>query len=480
MEGIYRVPGRQSRLEALRDSYDKGKPIDFEKQMEDPFTCADLLLLYLRSLPEPLVPQPMASEMEAAGENLSALKSVLFRLPAPNRLLLSLIARHAAQVVAAEASNKMGLKNVIIVFVPSLYCSPRVFSVLVDHAAELFVRLCSGCGVPLSGETDVVCASCEAGGDSTADQGKARSSGIRGKGGLFGGSGRHSRASPTAPGGASAVSKRPVPPIASLSGSGAGGVPAPGVAGHNTTANGTANGGMVSPLASPLPRASPRQGAVFGLSLVSQCRRQGDSGAAAATVVLPSLVRQCWKLIESAAAENGRGVYTAAAAKSSTAAIESALAARFDAGARVVLSEELVGVAEASIVAGMLLLRYLSALPGALFSADMERAGALGNVAQLSTLVFEMSLEERTFVLHFVSHIRTVVKLEFATIGALIPVFAAALRCSSELLTVLYNNRRTILQPTCLECEKTVQLFEPPVFDKSGVVICQACATKKK
>ncbi len=91
MEGIYRVPGRQSRLEALRDSYDKGKPIDLEKGMEDPFTCADLLLLYLRSLPEPLLPQPMAADMEAAGDNLSALKSALFRLPAPNRLLLALV-----------------------------------------------------------------------------------------------------------------------------------------------------------------------------------------------------------------------------------------------------------------------------------------------------------------------------------------------------------------------------------------------------
>jgi hypothetical protein len=28
-EGIYRVPGRQSRLEALRDSYDKGKEVDW-------------------------------------------------------------------------------------------------------------------------------------------------------------------------------------------------------------------------------------------------------------------------------------------------------------------------------------------------------------------------------------------------------------------------------------------------------------------
>jgi hypothetical protein len=107
MEGIYRVPGRQSRLEALRDSYDKGnsrerrkekkkkkkkrkkkkkkgrrrrrrsptnqtdlclgKPIEFEAKMEDPFTCADLLLLYLRSLPEPLVPQPMAGDLESLG-----------------------------------------------------------------------------------------------------------------------------------------------------------------------------------------------------------------------------------------------------------------------------------------------------------------------------------------------------------------------------------------------------------------------------
>jgi hypothetical protein len=35
--------------------------------MEDPFTCADLLLLYLRSLPEPLIPQPMAGDLESLG-----------------------------------------------------------------------------------------------------------------------------------------------------------------------------------------------------------------------------------------------------------------------------------------------------------------------------------------------------------------------------------------------------------------------------
>ncbi len=222
-------------------------------------------------------------------------------------------------------------------------------------------------------------------------------------------------------------------------------------------------------------------GATFGVALLSACRRQGEDGAT--VVVLPSLVRQCWKLVENSAPETARGVYTAAPSALVVGA-EAALAARFDSGSRVVLADELVSSgSDAPFVAGLLLLRYLRSLPVSVFSAEllpaMEQASAAGNTGLLSKLIFDLTLEERTFILHFVSHMRTIVKLNLNTVEALLPVFSKALRCSSEMLNVIYNSRRTILQPNCLVCEKIVQLYEPPVFDGAAVT-CRTCASKKK
>jgi hypothetical protein len=469
MEGIYRVPGRQSRLEALRDSYDKGKPVDFEARMEDPFTCADLLLLFLRSLPEPLVPQPVSAELEGAGDNLSAVKSLLFRLPPPNRVLLSLIARHAAQVAALEASNKMGLKNVIIVFVPSLYCSPKVFSVLVSHAAELFARTCSGCGAPLAGETDVLCAACEAGGGEAE---KNRGSGVRGKGALFA---RNSRSSNAANAGSAIAPKgKSGPPVLPPTHPPSQPQPPP-----QPPSQPPSQPALPSPPVSPRPRplahvATGPAGSVFGAPLVSGCRRQGEGAALA--VVLPSVVRQCWKLVEAQLAlPAGRGVYVTAA----PTALLDAVVAKFDSGARVNLPDELTGPGAAQAAAA-LLLRYIASLPAPLFSLGLSSAfeKAVGSPGELSVLVFKLSLEERTFLLHLVSHVRTVVKHEAAPTEELLAAMAAAGRCSAELLGAVYANRRSIMQPNCLACEKIVQLNEQPVFDGLQVT-CQACAGKK-
>ncbi len=493
MEGIYRVSGRQSRLEALRESYDKGKPIDFEAKMEDPFTCADLLLLFLRSLPEPLLPQPMAGELEAAGDNLPLVKSLLFKLPAPNRILLSLVARHAAQVAALEASNKMGLKNVIIVFVPSLYCSPRVLSVLVSHASELFARLCSGCGVPLAGESDVVCAACEQGGDAAESHKAARSSGMRAKGALFGGGARNSRSAASATASSVAVSKK-APPAAQQQPPPAqppSTQPLPPTAAANAPAAAAALPTLHFPLPqsgaasasaplSPAPRGSPRgsHSSVFGATLASACRRQGEGSGAA--VVLPSVVRQCWKLVENAAATPaGRGVYVTGPSGADAAQQLDVLAGRFDSGQRVVLSDELTGP-EAARMAAALLLRYVVALPGPLLTAALIGAfeKAVASPAELSVLVFRLPWEERTFLLHLISHARSVVKHEAAGPDELLATLATACRCSPALLQAIYNNRRSIMQPNCALCEKLVHLHEQPVFD-GGQATCQACARKQ-
>ncbi len=53
--GIFRLPGQASRIQALKELYDSGSQDDFSST-EDVHTVASLLKLYLRELPQPIVP----------------------------------------------------------------------------------------------------------------------------------------------------------------------------------------------------------------------------------------------------------------------------------------------------------------------------------------------------------------------------------------------------------------------------------------
>ena len=53
--GIFRLPGQASRIQALKELYDSGSQEDFSAT-EDVHTVASLFKLYLRELPEPVVP----------------------------------------------------------------------------------------------------------------------------------------------------------------------------------------------------------------------------------------------------------------------------------------------------------------------------------------------------------------------------------------------------------------------------------------
>lgn len=53
--GIFRLPGKASRIQTLKEQYDAGSQEDFPPN-EDIHTVASLLKLYLKELPEPVVP----------------------------------------------------------------------------------------------------------------------------------------------------------------------------------------------------------------------------------------------------------------------------------------------------------------------------------------------------------------------------------------------------------------------------------------
>ena len=53
--GIFRLPGQASRIHTMKETYDCGSQQDFSPT-EDVHTVASLLKLYLRELPEPVIP----------------------------------------------------------------------------------------------------------------------------------------------------------------------------------------------------------------------------------------------------------------------------------------------------------------------------------------------------------------------------------------------------------------------------------------
>ena len=198
--------------------------------------------------------------------------------------------------------------------------------------------------------------------------------------------------------------------------------------------------------------------------------------------MLPSLVRQCWKLVEAHAGQSGGGTDDIYNPHMQSPKLD-ALQQRFDAGSagpRVQLAEELANVSNGPAIASALFLRYLSSLPGSFFGDEADAfEAAIGQPLRLSELVFGLSLERRTFLLHFISHIRTVVKHEMVAADQLLLTFATACRCSPDLLTAIYNNRRSILQPTCVGCEKIVALNDKPSY-VDGLVTCAVCGSGGK
>jgi RalA-binding protein 1 len=102
-QGVYRLPGVKSKVEELKSHFDKGEVVDLSEQ--DPNTVASLLKLYLRELPEPLIPHSSLSGRIdnifdlSEEEQSEILREVVDTLQTPNRLLLSWLLEHMTHIV---------------------------------------------------------------------------------------------------------------------------------------------------------------------------------------------------------------------------------------------------------------------------------------------------------------------------------------------------------------------------------------------
>ncbi|XP_008145734.2 rho GTPase-activating protein 25 [Eptesicus fuscus] len=121
-EGIFRLPGQDNLVKQLRDAFDAGERPSFDRDT-DVHTVASLLKLYLRDLPEPVVPWSQYEGFLLCGQLMNAdeakaqqeLMKQLSTLPRDNYSLLSYICRFLHEIQLNCAVNKMSVDNLATV-----------------------------------------------------------------------------------------------------------------------------------------------------------------------------------------------------------------------------------------------------------------------------------------------------------------------------------------------------------------------------
>nr|XP_045009464.1 rho GTPase-activating protein 25 isoform X2 [Jaculus jaculus] len=121
-EGIFRLPGQDNLVKQLRDAFDAGERPSFDGDT-DVHTVASLLKLYLRELPEPVVPWSQYEGFLLCGQLMNAdeakaqqeLMKQLSILPRDNYNLLSYLCRFLHEIQLSCAVNKMSVDNLATV-----------------------------------------------------------------------------------------------------------------------------------------------------------------------------------------------------------------------------------------------------------------------------------------------------------------------------------------------------------------------------
>ncbi|KFQ18458.1 Rho GTPase-activating protein 22, partial [Merops nubicus] len=126
-EGLFRMPGQANLVKDLQDSFDCGEKPLFDSNT-DVHTVASLLKLYLRELPEPVIPFAKYEDFLSCGQLLSKdegegtqeLVKQVKKLPQANYNLLKYICKFLDEVQAHSSINKMSVQNLATVFGPNI------------------------------------------------------------------------------------------------------------------------------------------------------------------------------------------------------------------------------------------------------------------------------------------------------------------------------------------------------------------------
>jgi len=117
VEGIFRLPGDVSRVEALKDRMCKS---NFDIQEKDPHVCGSLFKLWLRELADPLIPHRLYDHCVSVAMDEEKCVQVLDQLPSGNRAILTFVLEFLAKMLPFSKKTMMTSENLAVVFCPNI------------------------------------------------------------------------------------------------------------------------------------------------------------------------------------------------------------------------------------------------------------------------------------------------------------------------------------------------------------------------
>ncbi|KAF9268963.1 RhoGAP-domain-containing protein [Marasmius fiardii PR-910] len=145
-EGIYRLSGSSAVIKNLKDRFNLEGDIDLIASDEywDPHAIAGLLKSYLRELPASILTRELhvrflsVIDFVDPQERIKELSQLIAALPIANYSLLRALTAHLILIVQNSAANKMTMRNVGIVFSPTLGIPAGVFSLMLGEFNHVF------------------------------------------------------------------------------------------------------------------------------------------------------------------------------------------------------------------------------------------------------------------------------------------------------------------------------------------------------
>ncbi|KAI9248135.1 hypothetical protein EDC94DRAFT_625220 [Helicostylum pulchrum] len=145
-EGLYRLSGSNSTMKALREKFNQEGDVNLmaAKDDYDVHVVAGLLKMWLRELPTSVLTREHRMDflhvidLLDRKDRVNELGRLVSVLPLPNYTLLRALTAHLIRVVQHSDINKMTMRNVSIVFSPTLGIPATIFNLFMSEFEYIF------------------------------------------------------------------------------------------------------------------------------------------------------------------------------------------------------------------------------------------------------------------------------------------------------------------------------------------------------
>lgn len=145
-EGIFRLSGSNVLIKQLRERFNTESDVDLvnDPTYYDIHAVASLLKLYLRELPTTILTRDLhleflaVTELSNVREKVAVLSELVQRLPQANATLLMYLIAFLIKIINNSDKNKMTVRNVGIVFSPTLNIPAPVFAMFLQNYEPIF------------------------------------------------------------------------------------------------------------------------------------------------------------------------------------------------------------------------------------------------------------------------------------------------------------------------------------------------------